>query len=86
MAFFKRAHFHPPDLSTGFEAQHLGHPDELHGIYIRSLDGKPFGHFGRVVGPDESANGNLIKGNHVLRLLGAAQPGREEEPSPTGTP
>lgn len=42
-AFFKRAHFHPPDLSTGFEAQHLGHPSELHGIFIRSLDGKPFG-------------------------------------------
>jgi hypothetical protein len=42
-AFFKRSHFHPPDLSTGFEAQHLGNPDELHGIYIRSLDGKPFG-------------------------------------------
>jgi hypothetical protein len=41
--FFKRAHFHPPDLSTGFEAQHLGNPTELHGIYIRSLDGKRFG-------------------------------------------
>lgn len=41
--FFKRAHFHPPDLSTGFEAQHLGNPDELHGIYVRSLDGKRFG-------------------------------------------
>src|SRR4029453_13847850 len=27
--FFKHAHFHPPDLSTGFEAQHLGNPDEL---------------------------------------------------------
>jgi hypothetical protein len=40
---FKRAHFHPPDLSSGFEAQHLGNPDELHGIYIRSLDGKRFG-------------------------------------------
>ncbi len=42
-AYFKRAHFHPPDLSSGFEAQHLGNPNELHGIYIRSLDGKPFG-------------------------------------------
>jgi hypothetical protein len=41
--FYKRAHFHPADLSTGFEAQHLGNPNELHGIYIRSLDGKPFG-------------------------------------------
>jgi len=41
--FFKRAHFHPPDLSTGFEAQHLGNFDELHGIYIRSIDGKRFG-------------------------------------------
>lgn len=40
---FKGAHFHPADLSTGFEAQHLGNPNELHGIYIRSLDGKPFG-------------------------------------------
>ena|SRR5215470_3324242 len=42
-AFFRRGHFHPPDLSTGFEAQHLGNPKELHGIYIRSLDGRPFG-------------------------------------------
>ncbi len=42
-AYFKRAHFHPPDLATGFEAQHLGHPNELHGIFIRSLDGKNFG-------------------------------------------
>jgi hypothetical protein len=41
--FFKRGHFHPADLSSGFEAQHLGNPNELHGIYIRSLDGKPFG-------------------------------------------
>jgi hypothetical protein len=40
---FKRAHFHPADLSSGFEAQHFGNPKELHGIYIRSLDGKPFG-------------------------------------------
>jgi hypothetical protein len=42
-AYFKRAHFHPADLSSGFEAQHLGNPNELHGIYIRSLDGKRFG-------------------------------------------
>lgn len=42
-SYFKRAHFHPPDLATGFEAQHLGRPDELHGIFIRSLDGMPFG-------------------------------------------
>lgn len=41
--YFKKAHFHPPDLATGFEGQHLGNPTELHGIYIRSLDGKPFG-------------------------------------------
>ena len=41
--FFKRAHFHPNDLSSGFEGQHLGNPDELHGLYIRSLDGKRFG-------------------------------------------
>jgi len=42
-AYFLRAHFHPADLSTGFEAQHLGHPNELHGLFIRSLDGKRFG-------------------------------------------
>ena len=42
-AFFRRGHFHPVDLSSGFEAQHLGNPKELHGLYIRSLDGKPFG-------------------------------------------
>ena len=41
--FFKRAHFHPGNLASGFEAQHLGHPNELHGIFIRSLDGKRFG-------------------------------------------
>jgi hypothetical protein len=40
---FKRAHFHPPDLATGFEAQHLGNPDELHGLYIRAIDRRPFG-------------------------------------------
>lgn len=38
-----RAHFHSADLSSGFEAQHLGHPNELHGLFIRSLDGKLFG-------------------------------------------
>jgi hypothetical protein len=42
-AYFKLGHFHPPDLSTGFEAQHLGNPTELHGIFIRSVDGKRFG-------------------------------------------
>lgn len=41
--YFKRAHFHPPDLSSGFEAQHFGNPDELHGIYIRAVDGRSFG-------------------------------------------
>lgn len=40
---FKRAHFHPPDLSSGFEALHLGNPDELHGIHITSPDGSFFG-------------------------------------------
>jgi hypothetical protein len=39
---FIRAHFHPGDLATGFEAQHYGSGDELHGIYIRAADGKPF--------------------------------------------
>lgn len=42
-AFFKRAHFHLADLSSGFEGQHLGNPNELHGIFIRSMDGKRFG-------------------------------------------
>lgn len=41
--YFKHAHFHPPDLAAGFEGQHFGNPTELHGLYIRSLDGKPFG-------------------------------------------
>ena len=41
--FFKRAHFHPADLSTGYEGQHFGNPNELHGLYIRSLDRKRFG-------------------------------------------
>ena len=39
---FVRAHFHPPELATGFEAQHWGYRDELHGIHIRALDGRPF--------------------------------------------
>lgn len=43
LAHYKRAHFHPADLASGFEAQHLGNPDELHGIYIRAVDGRPFG-------------------------------------------
>lgn len=42
-ASFARGHFHPDDLASGFEAQHLGHPNELHGLFIRSLDGRPFG-------------------------------------------
>jgi hypothetical protein len=42
-AYFARAHFHPPDLATGFEAQHLGNAHELHGLFIRSVDGRPFG-------------------------------------------
>ncbi|HVQ74571.1 MAG TPA: hypothetical protein VMT79_03425 [Candidatus Binatia bacterium] len=42
-AYFARAHFHPPDLATGFEAQHLGNARELHGLFIRSADGRPFG-------------------------------------------
>src|SRR5262249_45497157 len=41
-AHFRKAHFHPADLSSGFEAQHFGNPSELHGLYIRSLDGRPF--------------------------------------------
>ena len=41
--YYRRGHFHPPSLATGFEAQHLGNLNELHGLYIRSLDGKPFG-------------------------------------------
>jgi hypothetical protein len=40
---FKSSHFHPPDLSSGFEAQHFAGVAELHGIYIRSLDGARFG-------------------------------------------
>jgi hypothetical protein len=40
---FKASHFHPADLSTGFEAQHFAGVNDLHGIFIRSLDGKLFG-------------------------------------------
>jgi hypothetical protein len=39
---FIRGHFHPQDLSTGFEGQHYGEKRELHGLYIKSLDGRPF--------------------------------------------
>ena len=35
-------HFHPPDLASGFEAQHFGSERELHGIYLRRVDGQPF--------------------------------------------
>ena len=41
-ASFVLAHFHPPNLSTGFEAQHLGGRNELHGVHIRSTDGRAF--------------------------------------------
>ena len=39
---FIRGHFHPQDLSTGFEGQHYGEKRELHGLYIKSVDGRPF--------------------------------------------
>ncbi|MBI2525902.1 MAG: hypothetical protein HYV93_07945 [Candidatus Rokubacteria bacterium] len=39
---FVAAHFHPKDLATGFEAQHWGYRDELHGVHIRALDGRAF--------------------------------------------
>jgi hypothetical protein len=39
---FVPAHFHPPTLATGFEGQHWGYRDELHGIHIRAQDGRPF--------------------------------------------
>src|SRR5215510_7059858 len=32
---FKPSHFHPADLSTGFEAQHFAGVNDLHGIFIR---------------------------------------------------
>lgn len=37
-----RGHFHPQDLSTGFEGQHFGDRKELHGLYIKSIDGRTF--------------------------------------------
>jgi len=40
---FVRGHFHPRDLSSGFEAQHLGNRTELHGLHIRAVNGRPFG-------------------------------------------
>jgi hypothetical protein len=40
--YFVRGHFHPKNLETGFEAQHYGGSRELHGIFIRALDGRPF--------------------------------------------
>jgi hypothetical protein len=35
-------HFHQEDLSNGFEGQHWGHAEELHGVYVRATDGRPF--------------------------------------------
>ena len=35
-------HFHQEDLSNGFEGQHWGNADELHGVFIRAMDGRPF--------------------------------------------
>ena len=40
---FIAGHFHPRDLSLGFEGQHYGARGELHGLYIRAVDGTPFG-------------------------------------------
>jgi len=40
--YFVRGHFHPKNLETGFEAQHFGGPRELHGLFIRAVDGRPF--------------------------------------------
>jgi hypothetical protein len=39
---FITGHFHPNDLSTGFEGQHYGAHRELHGLFIKTADGKPF--------------------------------------------
>ena len=36
------AHFHQENLSNGFEGQHWGNADELHGVFIRAMDGRPF--------------------------------------------
>jgi hypothetical protein len=38
---FIAGHFHPKDLSTGFEGQHYGARRELHGLFIRATNGKP---------------------------------------------
>lgn len=40
--YFVRGHFHPKNLETGFEAQHFGGPRELHGLFIRAVDGRTF--------------------------------------------
>ena len=40
---FIAGHFHPRNLSLGFEAQHYGSRGELHGLFIRAVDGTPFG-------------------------------------------
>ncbi len=37
-----RGHFHPTDLATGFEAQHFGWSTELHGLFVRAVDGRQF--------------------------------------------
>ena len=39
---FIQGHFHPKDLATGFEGQHYGGRRELHGLFIKAEDGKPF--------------------------------------------
>lgn len=39
---FIKGHFHPPDLAAGFEGQHYGSTHELHGVYLRRVDGRPF--------------------------------------------
>lgn len=39
---FIRGHFHPADVSAGFEGQHFGERRELHGLLIKSVDGRPF--------------------------------------------
>jgi hypothetical protein len=41
--YFIRGHFHPKDLATGYEAQHFGDASELHGLFVRAVDGRPFG-------------------------------------------
>jgi len=39
---FVFAHFHQENLSNGFEGQHWGNADELHGVFVRAMDGRPF--------------------------------------------